>query len=191
VPANVGDINASGTNRLIREGARVALCADDILSQYTKLYRPTLRYTTSASLGRKSDYNGEVLARMGVYSRTEDGYERVPAQALGESKAEQPPKEKAPTRSRRKTQSKVRADKATDTAPAAAKPLEADRSAEQLASLGERERKVFEAIPMDHPVAIDRLQSLGFSTGELLTALSLLEIKGLIGTLPGGLYCRA
>lgn len=190
VPANVGDINASGTNRLIREGARVALCADDILSQYTKLYRPTLRYTTSASLGRKSDYNGEVLARMGVYSRTEDGYERVPAQALGESKAEQPPKEKAPTRSRRKTQSKVRADKATDTAPAAAKPLEADRSAEQLASLGERERKVFEAIPMDHPVAIDRLQSLGFSTGELLTALSLLEIKGLIGTLPGGLYCR-
>ena len=26
---------------------------------------------------------------------------------------------------------------------------------------------------------------------ELLTALSLLEIKGLIGTLPGGLYCRA
>ena len=44
---------------------------------------------------------------------------------------------------------------------------------------------------MDHPVAIDRLQSLGYSTGELLTALSLLEIKGLIGTLPGGLYCRA
>jgi hypothetical protein len=38
---------------------------------------------------------------------------------------------------------------------------------------------------------IDKLQSLGYSTGELLTALSLLEIKGLIQTLPGGLYSRA
>jgi hypothetical protein len=27
--------------------------------------------------------------------------------------------------------------------------------------------------------------------GELLAALSLLEIKGLIQALPGGLYCRA
>jgi hypothetical protein len=60
-----------------------------------------------------------------------------------------------------------------------------------LQSLGERERTVFEAIPMDHPLAIDRLQSLGYSTGELLAALSLLEIRGLIQTLPGGLYCRA
>ena len=76
-------------------------------------------------------------------------------------------------------------------APSKTVPCEADHSAEVLQSLGERERKVFEAIPMDHPMAIDRLQSLGYSTGELLAALSLLEIRGLIQTLPGGLYCRA
>ena len=67
----------------------------------------------------------------------------------------------------------------------------ADRSAELLATLAERERRVFEAVPLDRPVAIDKLQSLGYNTGELLTALSLLEIKGLIQTLPGGLYSRA
>lgn len=187
VPANIGDINAAGTNRLIREGARVALCADDILSQYTKLYRPTLRYTTSASLGRKSDYNGDALARMGVYSRTEDGYERVPAQALATETVQ---KEKS-VKSRKKAPAKVRADKAPEPSAPEVTPPRADHSAEKLASLSERERRVFEGIPMDHPVAIDRLQSLGYSTGELLTALSLLEIKGLIQTLPGGLYCRA
>lgn len=187
VPANIGDINAAGTNRLIREGARVALCADDILSQYTKLYRPTLRYTTSASLGRKSDYNGDALARMGVYSRTEDGYERVPAQALATETVQ---KEKS-VKSRKKAPAKVRADKAPEPSAPEVTPPRADHSAEKLASLSERERRVFDGIPMDHPVAIDRLQSLGYSTGELLTALSLLEIKGLIQTLPGGLYCRA
>ena len=33
-------------------------------------------------LGGVGSYIVEALARMGVYSRTEDGYERVPAQAL-------------------------------------------------------------------------------------------------------------
>lgn len=187
MPANVGDPNAAGTNRLIREGARVVLCADDILSQYTKLYRPTFRYTTSASLGRKSDYNGEVLARMGVYSRTVDGYERVPAQALEGTV----PSEQKPVKPRRKAPAKVRPEKSPAQDRVETIPPKADHSVEQLASLDERERRVFEAIPMDRPVAIDRLQSLGYSTGELLTALSLLEIKGLIQTLPGGLYCLA
>ena len=187
MPANVGDPNAAGTNRLIREGARVVLCADDILSQYTKLYRPTFRYTNSASLGRKSDYNGEALARMGVYSRTVDGYERIPAQALEETvKTEQKPDKPC-----KKAPVKVRPEKSPAQDKVETTPPKADHSAEQLALLGERERRVFEAIPMDHPVAIDRLQLLGYNTGELLTALSLLEIKGLIQTLPGGLYCRA
>lgn len=194
VPANIGDPNASGVNRLIRDGARVVLCADDILKQYSLLYRHTTSAASSASLGKRSDYDGEMLTRMGVYSRTVGGHERVsaamltPTQPSDEAKPEIKASKPAPKS--KKSEPRATMPKA-EAAPPKAVPCEADHSAEILQSLGERERAVFEAIPMDHPLAIDRLQSLGYSTGELLAALSLLEIRGLIQTLPGGLYCRA
>ena len=194
VPANIGDPNASGVNRLIRDGARVVLCADDILKQYSLLYRHATSAASSASLGKRSDYDGEMLARMGVYSRTVGGYERVSAATLMPT---QPPLESQPKTEipktaikSQKSEPRTRKPKA-EVAPPKTAPCDADHSAEILQSLSERERAVFEAIPMDHPLAIDRLQSLGYSTGELLAALSLLEIRGLIQTLPGGLYCRA
>ena len=194
VPANIGDPNASGVNRLIRDGARVVLCADDILKQYSLLYRHTTSAASSASLGKRSDYDGEMLTRMGVYSRTVGGHERVSAATLTPTQPsdEAKPEIKASKPAPKSKKSEPRATRPkAEAAPPKAVPCEADHSAEILQSLGERERAVFEAIPMDHPLAIDRLQSLGYSTGELLAALSLLEIRGLIQTLPGGLYCRA
>lgn len=191
IPANVGDPNASGVNRLIRDGAHVVLCADDILKQYSLLYRHSVRATSSASLGKRSDYDGEMLSRMGVYSRVTGGYARVSAATSlqAPATAEAPVREEK-KQARKSTSPRKQAKVEQKTAPKAT-PCEADHSAEVLASLGERERRVFEAIPMEHPLAIDRLQPLGYSTGELLAALSLLEIRGLIQTLPGGLYCRA
>ncbi|MBR2622566.1 MAG: DNA-processing protein DprA [Clostridia bacterium] len=194
VPANIGDPNASGVNRLIRDGARVVLCADDILKQYSLLYRHSTSAASSASLGKRSDYDGEMLTRMGVYSRTVGGFERVSAATLLPTQPENSPqaesKSSKPVSRPKKSASGKNQPKDQEVTPKA-QPCAADHSAEILHSLGERERKVFEAIPMDHPMAIDRLQSLGYSTGELLAALSMLEIRGLIQTLPGGLYCRA
>jgi DNA processing protein len=191
IPANVGDPNAAGVNRLIRDGAHVVLCADDILKQYSLLYRHSVNAMSSASLGKRSDYDGEMLARMGVYSRVTGGYARVSAATSLEAPAtaEQPVRQEKKTT--RKTAPAPKSEKVEQPMPPKSEPCQADHSAQALASLGERERRVFEAIPMEHPLAIDRLQSLGYSTGELLAALSLLEIKGLIQTLPGGLYCRA
>lgn len=195
VPANVGDPNASGVNRLIRDGARVVLCADDILGQYSLLYRHAARVTASASLGDRSNYNGEMLARMGVFSRTVDGHERVSAakdlslaSASNQEISMVPPVPKQPLKKKNDSSLKREKESAVKTAVA---PCAPDHSAQMLESLGERERRVFEAIPMDSPMSLDRLQSLGYHTGELLAALSLLEIRGLIQTLPGGLYCRA
>lgn len=196
IPANVDDPNASGVNRLIRDGARVALCADDILKQYSLLYRHTSGSIASASLGKRSDCNADMLDRMGVFALAPRGNARIPASALLGEKPTAPKAEPTPPESKRPVKDKKTAPapakkKAEPTAEPASPPCEADHSAQILASLGERERAVFEAIPMDHPLAIDRLQSLGYSTGELLAALSILEIRGLIQTLPGGLYCRA
>lgn len=196
IPANIDDPNAAGVNRLIRDGARVALCADDILKQYSLLYRHTAGAISGASLGRRSDCDPDMLDRMGVYALSVRGNARVPASEIvrGVSNEAAAVPASAPSRPALKVpKEQTVAKTATAQKPKAElkTPCEADHSAEILQSLGERERAVFEAIPMDHPLAIDRLQSLGYSTGELLAALSMLEIRGLIQTLPGGLYCRA
>ncbi len=216
VPANVGDPNAEGVNQLIHDGAHVTLSADDILSKYKMLYRHTVTVKESASLGKRSDYDPEMLARMGVYSRTVDGNDRVSAATLQPpspakvsflqppplqpvifpSDAELPVSYASAYASPRAVASsslvnKEQKNKKKALTESKAQPCPADHSAETLRSLGDRERAVFEAFPMDQPTSLDRLQTLGYSTGELLAAISLLEIRGLVITLPGGLYSRA
>ena len=59
-----------------------------------------------------------------------------------------------------------------------------------LDSLSELERKVFGEFPCDKPTSVDELLKGGYSIGALMASLTVLEIKGLINTLPGGLYIR-
>ena len=178
VPANVGGPNSSGANNLIRDGARVALCADDVLKDFSLLYRHSIDTAKSASLGARSNFDAEALERLGVHLATVD---------------EGPTAPKAVSRSARKTEKPAASSDGEQAKgrQGAVAPCPPDASAQALEGLGEREKRVFEHIPIDAPIGIDRLQGLGYSTGELLTSLSMLEIRGLVQMLPGGFYARA
>jgi predicted Rossmann fold nucleotide-binding protein DprA/Smf involved in DNA uptake len=67
---------------------------------------------------------------------------------------------------------------------------EPDASAQVLAVLTEAQQKVFAQIPLDHAVSLEALAECGLPVKEILQALTILEIKGLIYTLPGGLVSR-
>ena len=56
--------------------------------------------------------------------------------------------------------------------------------------LDEKTATVFEAIPCKSPVSVDRIACQGLSTSDIITALTMLEIMGLVSSLPGGLYMR-
>lgn len=56
--------------------------------------------------------------------------------------------------------------------------------------LDEKTAAVFEAIPCKTPVSVDRIICSGLSTADVITALTMLEIMGLVSSLPGGLYIR-
>ena len=56
--------------------------------------------------------------------------------------------------------------------------------------LDEKTATVFEAIPCKSPVSVDRIACSGLSTADIITALTMLEIMGLVSSLPGGLYMR-
>lgn len=59
-----------------------------------------------------------------------------------------------------------------------------------VASLDEKYRRLYESIPADRAVPLDALARLGYSIGEVMSAVTMLEVKGLISSLPGGLYIR-
>ena len=56
--------------------------------------------------------------------------------------------------------------------------------------LDEKTAIVFEAIPCKSPVSVDRILCNGLSVSDIVTALTMLEIMGLVISLPGGLYIR-
>ncbi len=65
-----------------------------------------------------------------------------------------------------------------------------DHSEEILQSLTPAQRRIFEEMPLDHAVTVDELMKSGSAMGEIIAALTILELKGLIQSLPGGLYTR-
>lgn len=185
-PGNVGETNSAGTNSLISDGAAIALSARDILENYTYLYRDSLDSVKLMMAEKRSGIDEDALIRLGVCTRTEKPKETVAAPAESEAKGHsrrsagtsQPPR----SRERRET--------APPPSPPPSKPAHGDSSERALKSLNDTQRRIFEILPLDHAVPVDYLTREGFTIGEIMAAMTVLEIKGLTVTLPGGLYSR-
>ena len=59
---------------------------------------------------------------------------------------------------------------------------------EKLAYLDDIQRKVYELFVQDASLTADDLCSEDISASEVLSALTMLEIEGLVEAMPGGLY---
>ena len=65
-----------------------------------------------------------------------------------------------------------------------------DRSQELLVSLDDTSRKVLENMPIGRAVSPDAIAAAGMDMGDVMTALTMLELCGFVSSLPGGLYAR-
>ena len=205
LPGNVGQTNSAGTNQLISDGAAVALSARDVLNNYTFLYRDALDMTRLYKAEGRSEPDEDYLARLGVSVRV-----TPPAsQGADESQPKFPAAPSAPRHAPRGEQAqparhhgpapqKEHTDRGAEAPPqhtprASAPTREVshgDASQRILQKLTDTQRRVFEALPLDHAVPIDAITREDFSTGEVMAAMTVLEIHGLTVTLPGGLYAR-
>ena len=181
VPGNVGDRNTSGTNALIRDGAAVVLSARDVLENYAFLYRDSVDSARLMRAQERSDPDPAAFARYGVGLPAKD----APAKSVQKVRAEQvgskiqdptPQKEKSDQRS-----------KIAD--PAELQPRQ-DDSAKALEAFSPKQRDMFAQIPLDKAISADWLVRCGYPAHEVMTALTMFEIKGLVQSLPGGLYVR-
>ena len=176
LPGKVGEKNSTGVYKLRADGARIVTCASDIVSVYAEKYPVTLRL--------------EKLPRPGVTDkRRREFIARSEAPKSGESSASYIDEtEEAPVRiyrSRRKNAIEQAAEsELADRTERAATPV-FDES-----SLGDSERKIYALIPSDKPVSADDLTESGLTMSEIITALTLLEIKRAIRFAGGGKYIR-
>ena len=66
-----------------------------------------------------------------------------------------------------------------------------DGSREAYASLSPELLAVYERLPSDNSaISIDRIARDGLSVGDVMSSLTLLELQGLVVSLPGGMYAR-
>ena len=186
-PGNVGETNSAGTNKLISDGAVMILSARDLLENYTFLYGNRLDMAKLTRAETRSQIDEAGLERLGVCVRTEKPKEELPppptASASRRSVGEAPA-DNGWGRAVHKS-----ASPKTPTPPTSV-PARGDASERALKSLTETQRKIFEALPLDHAVAIDYFTREGYTVGEIMATMTVLEIKGLTVTLPGGLYSR-
>lgn len=185
VPSNVNSVGAQGTNELLREGANFVFETADILSHYRFLYSEQLDEPRL----HPAVFNNEVmreLARLGVIELVRGGVStqtdtvRVPTEKK-ERSAPAPNAEKRRETSRIEYTSEASVEPKTE---ASAVPSSI------LNTLSPVQLAVMQAIPDDRPVTADALCGLDFPQGEIIGALTMLEIYGVVRKLPGALYTK-
>lgn len=197
LPGSIEEPMSEGPNYLIKNGAVAITAARDILQYYFENHSRLVDPVKLRQGELSSDFDKEFLDKMGISSACNGkGPKGTPKSLLKKlneqlnnnveqngdyyavpaikkingiiSESEKEPKEAK-----------------LEEAP---KPTAVDESV--LESLNETQRRVFNEFPCDKPTSVDELSRSGYSTGILMAALTVLEIKGLIISLPGGLYIR-
>ena len=193
VPGNIDGRNTSGTNSLIRDGAQAVLCGRDIIQNYTYIYRDTLDPSRLAKAEKTSDIDLRAVRDMEVSVRyySEKPQERADLSAeISEMGQKKRAAKRAEMPKKSAEQTAVTEENKRLTVEVKEEPRVADKSLDIINSLTQNQRAVFNEIPLDKPITVDGLVKLGFSMGEIMSSLTILEIKGLISSLPGALYIR-
>ena len=189
LPGKIDESNSGGPNELIREGAYAALGSDDILAHYHFLYGDVIdlgKHTKAKKKCAAADADA-ALKKYGVGSKELPKY----SDRRGRTSVDK----EFPIETNDTFETPIKKEDATEKIEKIEKIEEskntlADNSAEVLDSLDAETRKVFEVLPIDKAISPDALSALGIDIGAAITALTMLELCGLVSSLPGGLYVR-
>lgn len=228
MPGNVGEENTSGTNQYLRDGANIALEAEDIVKYYdSPLNKPMISYTALRYLQKQKNIGEmESLEHYGVKARPYEPQDhkedfantsqmrpfykpKVETSILIDTQerpqyatSKQKPWRKRPRQEDVQTEPKgsvaltssevtkfVPPNEKTSSPTVSAAPV-TDPNAELIAQLDEKSRRVYEMIPTDRAISLDKLMVLGYRVNDVVSSATFLEIKGLINSLPGNMYIR-
>lgn len=187
IPGNIGHKNANGPNYLIQDGAIMAKSPEDIIGEFEFYNGRTINYLAYSSSRAYSQLNEEALAKMGVRWLDENGkLNSISDNALAEKNNIRMKLRAIPENFK-----SVKMLKTEDENRKVKNNISDIESVDaELSSLDEEERAVFLAMPDDRAVGIDSISVEGRNCSDIMGTLAMLEIKGFISSLPGGLYIK-
>lgn len=186
LPGKINECNSEGTNSLIQSGANMALRSEDIILHYDFLYHDTINYRGLKRSKSSSDFKVGALKKYGVSSDVYYSVAEIKARAEAAERAQRAASQKKSGGTANMTDN-VKYEREEETVP---RNGGSDNSDALLATLDTATRRVFNLMPLDRAVSPDEFASAGVGIAEAVTALTMLEINGLVSSLPGGTYIR-
>ena len=158
VPGNIDVPSCAGSNALLRDGAIMAASGWDVLSEYRHLYPDKIRRDNGPA--RQTGYADEVENQARAMSKVAQ-------------KAELPRKERKAAEPKEK---KVIDNAETSAYSDGCKPIP---------SLMPNEQAIMDLLAGEERLVDDVIAATGLPSAQVLAALTMLEVKGLVKTLPG------
>lgn len=185
-PGKVGEPTAEGPNELLRQGAYAALSVEDIIAQYKLFFNEENEKETEKTLREARAAATSVIDSQRRYS--------IPDNCEENEKINNAPLLGAKTKKNvdeGKSIEQLSVDIPLNASESnVPEPVLAPAKTAKDYGLDEKTARVFAAIPCKSPVSVDGIACDGLSAQEIITALTMLEIMGLVSSLPGGLYIR-
>jgi len=199
VPGDVSSVGAEGTNSLIKNGAVMTTCAEDVLSEYEFLYPHSISmkaYFRAMRGLELEESSAEAMARLRITGR--DGDKQYGKGSFG-GKSKRTDKKVPPKAPKVKSSDKKRAEKEVSFGPEVAPTVtEADTTVVpstvhqriELDLLDEVNIKVYNLMKPDVPMIPDELVRAELPISEVLSSLSMLELAGAVESGAGGYFLR-
>ena len=191
LPGSIEEPMSEGPNHLIKNGAEAITCARDILKYYFENHSRLVDPVKLRQGELSSDFDNGILEEVGIsvtcYGK---GPKETPSSLLKKlneqlnNNAEQNSDYYSAPKIKRINESKFVEKEENiqiETSPVDESVLE---------GLTDEQRRIFNDIPCDKPTSVDALAKGGYNIGSLMATLTILEIKGLVTSLPGGVYIR-
>ena len=193
LPGSIEEPMSEGPNYLIKNGAVAITEARDILHYYFENHSRLVDPVKLRQGELSSDFDNDILDKMGISADcVSKGPKGTPKSLLEKlnyeinNNAEQNSDYYSAPAIK-----KINGDESITTKKEEKIKKEPDLVDESvLSTLSETERKIFNELPCDKPTSVDELARVGYPIGTLMATLTVLEIKGLISSLPGGMYIR-
>lgn len=168
-PGSAESVHAKGTNALIRKGAKIVVCAEDILEEYELLY-PDRIFTENITMRQ--------------YKETKAIPESVVPERMDRPTV-QHQKTKEVSKQKKKMEPALEKKSVPDPLPAKTHDTESctDTVGREILSVIRGEMSVDEIA-----AALSEKRGEAFEIGELLGGLTVLELDGFVYAMPGGKY---
>ena len=192
LPANVGSKGADGTNGLLRDGAKMALSTEDILEPYQYTYAESLNLEAFKASKSLTDIDLTHLSSLGVIDLSTDpsGEKKMSLSPLAPEQKEKKAAKPRATSAKREKRVEPQKDR-EEQKPIPQVAVRTPIPEATLATLTPAQKTILEAIPDDGTLSADAIYALELPRADLMAALTMLEIMGLVQKLPGSLYKKA